>query len=159
MLREVDPNHDVFVGPVGMWVPFHPDAYKTGRVEYMEETLNQLMADKKKNEDQAKTEFEKRVKDTKAKAIQENIKLAKESGNKLTQMLATDGETLVDAKPRDLEGDASESVGGGIWNAADESASVTMTVEEMRKELFEGDDVVMDKNTDHGLSKLAELEK
>lgn len=70
-------------------------------------------------------------------------------------MLATDGETLVDAKPRDLEGDASESVGGGIWNAADESASVTMTVEEMRKELFEGDDVVMDKNSDHGLSKLA----
>jgi len=156
MLREVDPNHDVFVGPVGMWVPFHPDAYKTGRVEYMEETLNQLMAEKKKNEDQAKTEFDKRVKETKAKAIQENIKLAKESGNKLTQMLAKDGETLVDAKPRDLEGaNDSERAGGGIWNAADDSASVTMTVEEMRKELFESEDVVMDKNNDHGLSKLS----
>ena len=160
MLREVDPNHDVFVGPVGMWVPFHPDAYKTGRVEYMEETLNQLMAEKKKNEEQAKTEFDKRVKETKAKAIQENIKLAKESGNKLTQMLAKDGETLVDAKPRDLEGAGEgagpgEGVGGGIWNAADDSASVTMTVEEMRKELFESEDVVMDKNSDHGLSKLA----
>ena len=23
MLREVDPNHDVYVGPVGMWMPFH----------------------------------------------------------------------------------------------------------------------------------------
>jgi hypothetical protein len=46
-------------------------------------------------------------------------------------------------------------VGGGIWNAVDESASVTMTVEEMRKELFESDDVVMDKNSDHGLSRLA----
>jgi hypothetical protein len=140
-----------------MWVPFHPDAYKTGRVEYMEETLNQLMAEKKKNEEQAKTEFDKRVKETKAKAIQENIKLAKESGNKLTQMLAKDGETLVDAKPKDLaSSDASESVGvgGGIWNASDETASVTMTVEEMRKELFESDDVVMDKNTDHGLSRL-----
>jgi hypothetical protein len=34
-----------------------------------------------------------------------------------------------------------------------------MTVEEMRKELFEGEDVVMDKNSDHGLSKLTELEK
>jgi hypothetical protein len=30
-----------------------------------------------------------------------------------------------------------------------------MTVEEMRKELFESDDVVMDKNSDHGLSRLA----
>ena len=165
MLREVDPNHDVFVGPVGLWVPFHPDAYKTGRVEYMEETLNQLMAEKKKNEEQAKTEFEKRVKDTKAKAIQENMKLAKESGNKLTQMLAKDGETLVDAKPRDLENSSSgadadadageEGVGGGIWNDADETASISMTVDEMRKELFEGDNVVMDKNSDHGLSRLS----
>jgi hypothetical protein len=121
----------------------------------MEETLNQLMAEKKKNEEQAKTEFDKRVKETKAKAIQENIKLAKESGNKLTQMLATDGETLVDAKPKDLaSSDVVESVGGGIWNASDETASVTMTVEEMRKELFESEDVVMDKNTDHGLSRL-----
>ena len=161
MLRDVDPNHDVFVGPVGMWVPFHPDAYKTGRVEYMEETLNQLMAEKKKNEEQAKTEFDKRVKETKAKAIQENIKLAKESGNKLTQMLAKDGETLVDAKPKDSvssgasAGDAIESVGGGIWNDGDDSSSLSMTVEEMRKELFEGEDVVMDKNSDHGLSRLS----
>jgi hypothetical protein len=45
-------------------------------------------------------------------------------------------------------------VGGGIWNDADESSSISMSVEEMRKELFEGDDVVMDKNSDHGLSKL-----
>jgi hypothetical protein len=29
-----------------------------------------------------------------------------------------------------------------------------MTVEEMRKELFESEDVVMDKNSDHGLSRL-----
>jgi hypothetical protein len=167
MLREVDPNHDVYVGPVGLWVPFHPEAYKTGRVEYMEETLNQLMAEKKKNEEQAKTEFDKRVKETKAKAIEENIKLAKDSGNKLTQMLAKDGETLVDAKPRDLEestgraGSAGAGVGGGIWNAGDDTASVSMTVEEMRKELFESEDVVMDKNNDHGLSRLtgAEAEK
>ena len=37
MLREVDPHHDVFVGPVGLWMPWDPEAYKTGRVEYMEE--------------------------------------------------------------------------------------------------------------------------
>jgi hypothetical protein len=118
-----------------------------------------LMAEKKKNEEQAKTEFDKRVKETKAKAIQENMKLAKESGNKLTQMLANDGETLVDAKPRDTDTTASsESVGGGIWNAGDETSSVTMTVEEMRKELFESEDVVMDKNSDHGLSRLTGLD-
>jgi len=37
MLREVDPNHDVFVGPIGLWMPWEPEAYKTGKVEYKEE--------------------------------------------------------------------------------------------------------------------------
>jgi hypothetical protein len=154
MLREFDPNHDVFVGPVGLWVPFHPEAYKTGRVEYMEDTLNQLMAEKKKNEEQAKNEFDKRVKETKSKAIAENMKLAKESGNKLTQMLAKDGETLVDVvdKPNIV---TSSSFGGNV----DDTAPVSMTVEEMRKELFESNDVVMEKYSDHGLSQLTEMKK
>ena len=47
MLRSVDPNHDVYVGPVGLWVPFHPEAYKTGKVEYLEKELNELMYEKK----------------------------------------------------------------------------------------------------------------
>jgi hypothetical protein len=33
-----------------------------------------------------------------------------------------------------------------------------MSVEEMRKELFESDDVVMDKKNDHGLSRLSSSE-
>ena len=159
MLREVDPNHDVFVGPVGLWVPFHPEAYKTGRVEYMEETLNQLMAEKKKNEEQAKNEFEKRVKETKAKAIEENKKLAKESGNKLTQMLAKDGSTLVDVTDKPLVSDTTASSSGGSFGGSDEVQSVSMTVDDIRKELFESDDVVMDKYGDHGLSKLTEMKK
>ena len=40
MLREVDPYHNVYVGPVGMWMPWEPNAYKTGRVEHLEEELN-----------------------------------------------------------------------------------------------------------------------
>ena len=44
LLREVDPNHSN-VGPVGMWMPWEPEAYKTGRVEYLEEELNQLMSE------------------------------------------------------------------------------------------------------------------
>ena len=61
MLREVDPSHDVYVGPVGMWMPWDPEAYKTGRVEYMEEELNKLMSEKNRNETNAKESFEKRV--------------------------------------------------------------------------------------------------
>jgi hypothetical protein len=86
-LREVDPNHDIYVGPVGMWIPFDPDAYKTGRIEFMEDELNQLHKEKLKNEERAKQEFEQRVKESKRKAIEENIRLAQKSNNVLTQTI------------------------------------------------------------------------
>lgn len=93
-LREVDPNHDIFVGPVGIWIPWDPDAYKTGRVEFMEEELNQLHSEKMKNEAKAKEEFDRRIKETKQKAIEENIKKAEITGNVLTQTLNEDGELV-----------------------------------------------------------------
>ena len=90
LLREVDPNHNVYVGPVGMWMPWEPEAYKTGRVEYLEEELNQLM--KNKNEADAKQQFEKRI--LEANAIEENKKLAKQTGNKLTQNVDKNGNLI-----------------------------------------------------------------
>ena len=90
-LRELDPNHDIYVGHVGMWIPWDPDAYKTGRVEFMEEELNQLHKEKVKNEERAKQEFENRIKETKKKAIQENIEKAQKSGNVLTQTMDDEG--------------------------------------------------------------------
>jgi flagellar biosynthesis/type III secretory pathway protein FliH len=90
-LRELDPNHDIYVGPVGMWIPWDPDAYKTGRIEFMEEELNQLHKEKMKNEERAKQEFQNRIKETKKKAIEENIKLAEKTGNVLTQTMDEEG--------------------------------------------------------------------
>jgi hypothetical protein len=98
-VREADPNHDIFVGPVGIWMPWDPDAYKTGRVEFMEEELNQLHSEKIKNEARAKQEFDKRVMESKKKAIAENIKLAEKSGNVLTQTMDDNG-NLVGVRER-----------------------------------------------------------
>ena len=91
LIREMDPHHDVYVGPVGMWMPFNPEAYKTGRVEYLENELNQLMHEKNKNEEAATKEFDNRVKEAKRKAIEDNIENAEKSGNKLTQTLDESG--------------------------------------------------------------------
>jgi hypothetical protein len=77
-----------------MWIPWDPDAYKTGRVEFMEDELNQLHQEKVKNEEKAKQEFERRIKETKKKAIEENIKLAEKSGNVLTQTLDDEGNLI-----------------------------------------------------------------
>jgi hypothetical protein len=93
-LRENDPNHDIFVGPVGIWVPWDPDAYKTGKIEFMEEELNQLHKEKMLNEAKAKQEFDQRVKDAKKKAIEDNIKLAEKSGNVLTQTMDEEGNLI-----------------------------------------------------------------
>ena len=141
MLRELDPHHDVYVGPVGMWVPWEPEAYKTGRVEYLEEELNQLMNEKQKNEKTAKMEFDKRVKESKEKAMEENRKKAEESGNVLTQTITKDGE-LVNIK----------NLNTTEMNLLENGEEVSD--ETIRKQLFEGDDIVTDKNNDHGLSQL-----
>lgn len=127
MIREVDPNHDVYVGPVGLWVPFHPEAYKTGNVQYLEKELNELMHEKKKNEDNAKMEFDKRVKESKLKAIQENVEKAKQSNNRLTQTINEKGE-LVSIKN---------------MNTQEKNLGVNATLEDIRKELFEGEDVIL----------------
>jgi len=93
-LREKDPNHDIYVGPVGIWIPWDPDAYKTGRVEFLEDELNALHKEKIKNEELAKKEFEERIRATKKKAIMENIEKAKKSGNVLTQTLDEEGNLI-----------------------------------------------------------------
>lgn len=109
-LREKDPNHDIFVAPVGVWLPWDPNAYKTGRIEFMEEELNKLHQEKMKNEQKAKEEFDKRIKETKRKAIEENIRKAEASGNKLTQTLNADGDLVgvldtVDFESREVADD------------------------------------------------------
>lgn len=91
-IREGDPNHNVYVGPVGMWIPWDPEAYKTGNVMYMEDDLQKLMMEKQKNESEAKEHFKQRIKDAKENAIKENMEKAKKSGNKLTQKVNEDNE-------------------------------------------------------------------
>jgi hypothetical protein len=90
-LRERDPAHDIYVGQVGVWMPFEPDAYRTGRVEFLEPELNRLHQEKAANELKAKEAFDERIKQAKRKAIEENVKKARASGNKLTQTLDEQG--------------------------------------------------------------------
>jgi hypothetical protein len=145
MLREMDPNHDIFVGPVGTWIPWDPEAYKTGKVEYIEEQLNQLMSEKQINEKNAKEEFDKRIRETRRAAIEENIEKAKSSGNVLTQTIDETG-NLINIKNMNITENA----------LLEDNKEVTS--DEIKKQLFEGEDIITDKNTDHGLSRLTRQE-
>ena len=139
MLREIDSNHDIMVGPVGMWMPWDPEAYKTGRVEYMEEELNQLMSEKTKNESNAKTAFEQRVKESKQKAIDDNIKNAEKTGNTLTQTIDKEGNLI------------------GVNSANTQEFAMrdqeNISTADICSELFEGENVIIGKS-DNGQSLL-----
>ena len=140
LVRELDPDFDIFVGPVGTWLLWDPEAYKTGRVEYMEEELNQLASEKKKNEQVAKTTFEQRIKETKQKAIDENKKNAEKHGNVVTQDIDKEG-NLVGAGRNTIE------------QTFDTKDIDSISVADIRSELFEGNNVVVGK-TDYGQSQL-----
>jgi hypothetical protein len=141
MLRELDPNHDVFVGPVGTWMPWDPEAYKTGRIEYMEDELNQLMHEKAKNETFAKSAFDQRVKDTKRKAIDENIKLAEKTGATLTQNI-DENANLISVNNFNTQ-----------ETSLREKHADTISAADIRAELFESENVVTGKS-DYGQSQL-----
>jgi hypothetical protein len=140
MLREADQSFDVFVGPVGIWMPWEPDAYKTGRVDHLEPELNQLAQGKLDNEAKAKEYFEQRVKDAKRKAIEENIRKAEETGAKLTQTITDDGQ-LVGVRNMNTHESNLLGLGGEV------------TREQVEDELFNGAQSVPE-GTDHGLSAL-----
>jgi hypothetical protein len=120
-LRQNDPSHDIFVAGVGLWLPWEPNYALTGKVNYLEPELNRLHEEKMKNEILAKNEFDKRIKDTKRKAIEDNIAKAKSSGNKLTQTL-------------DAEGNL---VGVNTMNFDDREVSDPKSREEHEKKVFE----------------------
>ena len=120
-------------------MPWDPEAYKTGRVEYMEEELNQMMHEKQKNETNAKSAFEQRVKETKHKAIEENIQKAEKTGNTLSQTIDKQGNLI------------------GVNNTNTQESALqeqdTVSPDDVCKELFEGDNIVVGK-TDNGQSEL-----
>jgi hypothetical protein len=138
LLREIDADHDIFVGQVGLWLPWDPDSNKTDRVEYSEELLNQLMHEKKKNEDNAKLAFEKRTKESKEQAMEDNIKNAKKTGNLLTQTIDSDGNLI------------------GINNTQQSKLlkeNEEVTIADIQTELFEGNNIITGKS-DNGKSHL-----
>ena len=110
-------------------------------MEYLEEELNALMHEKRSNESHAKVEFDKRVRETKEKAMEDNKKKAMESGNVLTQTINDDGQ-LVSVKD---------------MNTTESKLDKTMDIAELRRDLFEGENIVIDKLSDKGVSKINDL--
>ena len=83
------------------------------------------------------------MRETKEKAMKDNEEKARESGNRLTQTINRQGE-LVSVK------DMNTTERGLVGEGSD-----TVATADIRQELFDGDNVVIDhKKSDHGVSQL-----
>lgn len=147
LLRDKDPAHDIYVAPVGVWLPYHPVAYKTGRVEYLNSELNQLMIEKKKNEEKAKEEFDQRLRENKRKIIEENVRKARENMNKLSQTIDENGNLI------GVDGMNTQET---FLTSMNKNGEQNVSLDDLKKVLFEGDNIItsISKNEDHGLSSL-----
>jgi len=138
-LRDIDVAHSVHVCPVGVWAPIAPKSYEIGEVEHLIPELNELMHEKEKSDANSKAEFDKRILDTRRDAMEENAKLSKKTGNKLTQTIDAQG---------NLVGTGSTTQEVSFGSNGDE-----VSVETIQTELFEGTNIVVG-DSDHGKSQL-----
>ena len=79
--------------------------------------------------------------ETKEKAMEDNKKKAIESGNVLSQTINAEGNLVSVAN----------------INTTEKNLLDSASISDIRKELFEGENIVIDKNSDHGMSKIFEI--
>ena len=76
-LRNIDPTHNIYVAPVGHWLPWCDDPEKAEDFEYAEKELNNIMKAHSENQKMAKTYHEQRKNNMIQENIQENSKKKK----------------------------------------------------------------------------------
>ena len=104
------------------------------------------MNEKVKNEKEATVQFEKRLRESKKQAIEDNIEKAKNSGNVLTQTINNEGDLISVNNISTVENNLL-------------SKDRDITSEDIKKELFEGDNIITDNKNDKGLSQLSKIDE
>jgi hypothetical protein len=149
LMHDFDDVIDHHVCPVGVWVPLVEDRnVYLGKmnVDYLEEEMNELMTQKIRNHEKAKADFEARKQEAKVKAMEENRKRVDIHGGKVTQTLEN-GELVGVKDANTTEKDLKEL--GGI-----DANGKPINFNQLENLLFEGENIVTDKKTDHGQSRL-----
>ena len=78
-IREFDSDFNVYVAPVGHWLPWCDDPDKAKDFNYSNDKLNEMMKSYYENQAQAKSEFEKRKNEMVQNSIKENEERRKEN--------------------------------------------------------------------------------
>ena len=86
-LQRNDRSFHVFVGQVGYWLPWDPNADQVQEEEYLETELNTLMQEYKKNEVNRDLFYEEQKREKTQDAMKKRIEAEKENENKISELL------------------------------------------------------------------------
>ena len=70
-LHRTDPSFHVFMGTVGQWLPWDPDADKIENEVYLDDSLNTLVSEYKRQSNDRDTVFSERISDTRKSNVSE----------------------------------------------------------------------------------------
>lgn len=112
MIQKRDPSFNVFVGQVGYWLPWNPEASEIEDQEYAEKELNDLMKNYKENEMKKKELFEAEKRRSMQEALRANrARQDKENKETIqfentpipTDMFGTQGDQVVSQQTEQTE--------------------------------------------------------
>ena len=92
VLQKMDSSFHVYVGQVGFWLPWEPNANKVQEQEYLEDSLNKLVKEYNKNQVKKDIFYEQNKSEQKKAAIEEAIK--QEEKNKEQKRLELEQQKL-----------------------------------------------------------------
>lgn len=72
VLQKTDPTHDVFVAPVGYWVPWDANPNNVAEEKYQLEELNELMKNYKLNSEKRDQHYEQQKSERMQKIVEDN---------------------------------------------------------------------------------------
>lgn len=132
-LQRMDNAHDVFVGQMGYWLPWHPESNKmdSNKVRYLNEDLNTLMGEYGKNQEQRHEHFQEQRQNQVQQQVRQNELTRKQLEAEKREIETAEAETR-DAVATNV--DASEKEGYGRVDDPNDLPPVNPELEARLKE-------------------------
>jgi hypothetical protein len=87
VLQKMDSSFHVYVGQVGFWLPWEPNANKVQEQEYMEDNLNKLVKEYNKNQVKKDMFYEEKKTEQKKAALEHSIRQKKKNDEERKKLL------------------------------------------------------------------------
>jgi hypothetical protein len=135
-LQELDPDHHVFVGEVGKWLPWNPDPDDVQDQIYKEKELQDLMKAYKENQEKGKQEHHKRKDDLLKKSVQDE-RQRKQKERLRAKLKAKQGKHLVTpTSNEEIEIDTTEETTASVPKTPSQQ-ELSLEIETMKKSVKE----------------------